>query len=58
MIQENVEVVPYLKAQQHVGAPKSSMRASMPPKRYASHVALVSSIRDTASFSLEERCEP
>jgi hypothetical protein len=33
------------------------VRISVPPRRYVSHVALVSSIRETSSCSLEERCD-
>jgi len=58
VIEEHMEVVvPNFEAQQHVGAPKSSMRASVPLRRYASHVALVSSIRETSSCIEEERCD-
>jgi hypothetical protein len=30
-------------AQEQVGVPRSSMRVSIPPRRYSSHVALASS---------------
>jgi len=33
------------------------MRVSIPPRRYASHVALVSSIHEPSSYLEEERCE-
>jgi hypothetical protein len=56
MIEENVEIVDP-EAQEHIGVPRSSVRASVPPRRYASHVALVSSIHETSSCSLEERCD-
>jgi hypothetical protein len=39
MIEDNVEIVVVdSKAQEHTGAPRSSMRASVPPRRYHSHV--------------------
>jgi hypothetical protein len=58
VIKENVEVVvPDLEAREHVGAPRSSVRASVPPRRYASHVALVSSIHETSNCIEEERCD-
>jgi hypothetical protein len=44
-------------AQEHVGVPRSSMRVSIPPRRYASHVALVSSICEPSSCLEEERCD-
>jgi hypothetical protein len=49
MTRENVDIfVPYLEAQEHVGVPIASMIESVPPRRYASHVALVSSICETS----------
>jgi hypothetical protein len=37
--------------------PKYSMRASISPRRYASHVALVSSICEACNCFEEERCD-
>jgi hypothetical protein len=43
---------------EHVGAPRSLVKVSVPPRRYASHVALVSSIYMTFQLSIEqERCD-
>jgi hypothetical protein len=44
-------------AWEQVGAPRSLVRVSVPPRIYASHVALISSIHETSSYSLEERCD-
>ena len=33
------------------------MRASVPPRRYVSHVALISSIHETSNCIEEERCD-
>jgi hypothetical protein len=45
------------KAHKNVGAPRSLVRVSIPPKIYASDVASISSIHEPYSFSLEERCD-
>jgi hypothetical protein len=37
--------------------PRYSVRVSVPPRRYASHVALVSSIYETSSCIEEEICD-
>jgi len=37
--------------------PRSLVRESIPPRRYASHVALVSSISERSSCLEEERCD-
>jgi hypothetical protein len=44
-------------AQEHVGVPRSPVTASIPPRRYVSHVALVSSICEASSYLEEERCD-
>jgi hypothetical protein len=57
-IKENVEVtVLCLEVRAHVGAHINSMRVSVPPKRYDSHVGFVSSIPKTRSFIEERGCD-
>jgi hypothetical protein len=42
-------------AHEHVGAPKTLVRESIPPKRFFNHVALTSSIGEPSNF-VEARC--
>lgn len=44
-------------AQEYVEAPKPSMRVSIPPRRYASHIVLVSSNCEPSNYLNEERCD-
>jgi hypothetical protein len=37
--------------------PRSSVRVSVPPRRYDNHNTLVSSLNETSIYSLEERCD-
>jgi hypothetical protein len=41
---------------EHIGALNSSMRVSIPPRRYAIHIALDSSIYEPSSCFEEVRC--
>ena len=45
------------KDQNNVGAPKYLVRESIPPRRYASHIALVFSICEPSSSLEEESCD-
>lgn len=51
-----MEVV-VLEDQELICESKSLVRVSVPPRRYASHVVLVSPIHEISSCSLEDRCD-
>ena len=43
-------------AHEHVGAPRSSMRAIISPRRYSNHIALTSFVCEPSSCLDEVRC--
>jgi len=49
-------IISDLEAREHLGAPRSLVRVSVPSRRYVSHIALVSSISETSNCT-KERCD-
>jgi hypothetical protein len=44
-------------AREHVGALRYLVRKNIPPRRYVSHITLISSICEPSSALEEERCD-
>jgi hypothetical protein len=46
-----------LDAHEHVGVSRSSVSASIPPRRYDNHIALTSSICELSTYFKELKCD-